>query len=108
MLLLAEVAAVYVAVECASPCTLCNYRVRHVMMGTARVNKRSLRVTGPFLGASFFTRCLECGWDLCGDSLRPRSAYVLAPEDAAKVAEYRMRKWGVESEFGPLVEVRVA
>lgn len=78
------------------------------MMGTARINKRSLRVSGPLLGAFRFTRCPECGWDVCSDSMRPRSAYVLAPEDAAKLAEYRMRKWGVESPLGALVEVRAA
>ena len=99
----------FVALIAHSPCPLCAYRVEILMMGTARVNKYSLRVSGPLLGAFRFTRCPECGWDVAAsESMRPRSAYVLTPEDAAKVAAYRMRKWGVESETGPLVEMRAA
>jgi hypothetical protein len=78
------------------------------MMGTGRINKCSLRITGPLLGALRFTRCPECGSDVRSDGLAPRSAYRLVPEDAAKVAAYRMRKWGVESHVGELVEVKAA
>lgn len=98
----------FVALLAATPCPLCAYRVEVLMTGSARINKRSLRVTGPLLGAFRFTRCPECGTDVCGDSMRPRSAYVLAPEDAAKVAAYRMRKWGIEAPAGPLIEVKAA
>jgi len=96
----------FVALECTIPCGLCGCRVQAFMMGTARVNKRSLRVTGPLLGALRFPSCPECGTDIRSDGLVPRSAYRLCPEDAAKVAAYRMRKWGVESHVGELVEVK--
>lgn len=98
----------FVALLAATPCPLCAYRVEILMTGTARVNKRSLRVSGPLLGAFRFTRCPECGTDVASDSMRPRSPYVLAPKDAAKVAAYRLRKWGVADEPGPLVEVKAA
>lgn len=98
----------YVTVEATTPCSLCGYRIYLFMMGDARVNKRSLRVRGPFLGALRYHRCPECGTDVGSDGARPRSAYTLSAEDAEKVAAYRMRKWGVESEVGVLVEVSEA
>lgn len=93
-----------VIVEATTPCGLCGYRIYLFQIGTARVNKRSIRVRGPLLGAIRYPRCPECGWDVCSDGLRPRSVYTLAAEDAAKVAACRMRKWGVESAVGVLVE----
>ena len=98
----------FVALIATTPCHLCAYRVEILMTGTARINKRSLRVSGPLLGAFRFTSCPECGSDVGTDEMRPRSAYQLLPRDAEKVAAYRMRKWGVESADGPLVEVRAA
>ena len=98
----------FVALQATTPCLLCGYRVEVLMMGTARINKRSLRVSGPLLGAVRYTACPECGSDIRSHGLVPRSAYALDPEHAAKVAEYRMRKWGVESQDSPLVEVRAA
>lgn len=98
----------FVAIQATSPCVLCGYRVEMFMMGKATVNKRSLRVSGPLLGAVRYTRCPECGSDVRSHGLVPRSAYYLTPEDAVKVAEYRKRRWGVESEVGELVEVREA
>lgn len=98
----------FVALIATTPCPLCSYRVELLMMGTARVNKRSLRVSGPLLGACRYAFCPECGSDVRSHGLAPRSAYRLAPEDAVKVAEYRKRRWGVESAAGELVEVREA
>lgn len=98
----------FVALAATTPCVLCGYRVEMLMMGSARVNKRSLRVSGPLLGAVRYTDCPECGSDVRSYGLVPRSAYRLVPEDAEKVAAYRMRKWGVESSVGVLVEVEAA
>lgn len=98
----------FVALLAATPCPLCAYRVEILMMGTARINKRSLRVSGPLLGVLRFSWCPECGSDVRSHGMVPRSGYVLAPEDAAKVAAYRMRKWGVGSPVGALVEVKAA
>lgn len=46
--------------------------------------------------------------DVCSDGMRPRSAYVLAPQDVVRVAAYRMRRWGVAHPVGELVEVQEA
>lgn len=91
-----------VALLAHTPCSLCGYRIETLMTGTARINKRSIRISGPLLGAFRYTRCPECRSDVCADEMRPRSAYRLVPEDAVKVAAYRLRKWGAESADGPL------
>jgi len=77
-----------------SPCTLCGYRIRLVMVGTARVNKRSMRVSST-LGAWQYNDCPECGTPVARGSAAPVTAWVLMPGDAAKVAEYRERRFGV-------------
>lgn len=98
----------FLAVQATTPCVLCGYRIQVLMMGTGRVNKRSLRIMGPLIGALRFHRCPECGADVRSDGLAPRSAYRLCPQDAEKVAQYRMRRWGVVVPVGELVEVRAA
>jgi hypothetical protein len=95
----------FVAMEARTSCPLCGYQIRVIMCGSARVNKRSLRVE-PTLGALAYNRCPECGSDVRKASSVPRTAYRLRAEDAAKVSEYRQRKWGVADAPGPLVEAR--
>ena len=82
----------FVALLASTPCLLCNYRHRVIRFSDVRVNKASLReksVSLVSLGAHF---CPECGEQNAGE-LVPVSAYRLAPEDAAKVAAYRARRW---------------
>ena len=98
----------YVTMLASTPCLLCGYRTTILMTGSARINKRSMCVTGPLLGGFRFSECPECGSPTGGASV-PRSAYRLHPEDAEKVAACRMRRWGIEGTTGPLVEaVKVA
>lgn len=91
-----------------SPCPQCGYRVRVFMTATVRVNKRSMRTTGPMIGFIEHTHCPECGTEIRrpGRDGIDREAYRLSDEDAAKVAEYRKRRWGIE-DSGEAVE-RVA
>jgi rRNA maturation protein Nop10 len=96
---------VFVTMEARTSCPLCGYQIRVIMCGSARINKRSMRVE-PTLGALSYSTCPECGSDVRSASSVPRSAYVLRPDDAAKVSEYRQRKWGVSDPPGPLVEAR--
>jgi hypothetical protein len=84
----------FVALETTVRCQ-CGYAIRAVMTGQARINKRSVRITGPLIGALGHHACPECGTEVAGEV--PRSAYKLKEEDAARVAEYRMRRWGVPS-----------
>lgn len=93
----------FVTMEARTSCPLCAYQIRVIMCGSARVSKRSMRVE-PTLGALSYSTCPECGSDVRGASSVPRSAYVLSPADAAKVSEYRQRRWGVSDPPGPLVE----
>jgi hypothetical protein len=97
----------FVAMEAQASCPSCEYQVRLIMTGSARINKRSVRVTGPFLGALEHSHCPRCGAEVGGDGA-PRSAYRLCAEDEAKVVAYRERKWGItDAGTGPLVEARV-
>jgi hypothetical protein len=95
----------FVTLEDRTSCWLCGYQIRVIMCGSARVNKRSLRVE-PTLGALAYNRCPECRSDVRSASSVPRTAYQLRAEDTAKVSEYRQRKWGVADVPGPLVEAR--
>jgi hypothetical protein len=91
-----------------SPCLLCGYRIRVLMVATVRVNRRSMRTTGPGLGGFQYVRCPECGTDnRTGIAVAPRSPYRLVGEDARRVAEYRHRRWGITGGPGVAVE-RVA
>ena len=95
----------FVALEARTPCPLCGYQIRVSMCGTARVNKRSLRVK-PTLGWLAYSRCPECGTEVRSASSVPRTAYRLSAESDAEVIAYRERKWGVTDAPGPLVEAR--
>jgi hypothetical protein len=87
---------VTVTLETCIPCP-CGYRIRAIMTATVRVNKRSMRTTGPMLGFIEHTRCPQCGAEVQRGEME-REPYRLAEEDAVKVAEYRKRRWGVESD----------
>jgi hypothetical protein len=95
----------FVTLEARTSCPLCGYQIRVIMCGSARVNKRSLRVE-PTLGALAYNRCPECRSDVRSASSVRRTPYRLRAEDAAKVIEYRQRMWGVSDAPGPLVEAR--
>jgi hypothetical protein len=90
--------------EARTTCPLCAYRIRVIMCGSARVNKRSMRVE-PTLGALAFNTCPECGADVRSASSVPRSAYRLSAESEAEVIAYRKKRWGIEGAgTGPLAE----
>jgi hypothetical protein len=91
--------------EARTSCWLCGYQIRVIMCGSARVNKRSMRVE-PTLGALSHSACPECRSDVRGASSVPRTAYRLSAEDEAKVRDYRQRRWGVSDAPGPLAEAR--
>ena len=95
----------FVALEARTPCPLCGYQIRVTMCGTARVNKRSMRVE-PTLGWLAYSRCPECRTEVRSASSVPRTAYRLSAESDAEVIAYRERKWGVSDGTGPLTEAR--
>ena len=95
----------FVALEARTPCPLCGYQIRVSMCGTARVNKRSLRVK-PTLGWLAYSRCPECRTEVRSASSVPRTAYRLSAESDAEVIAYRERKWGISDGTGPLTEAR--
>ena len=97
-----------VSLRTSSPCPECGCRVRVFMTATVRVNKRSLRTTGVTIGFIEHTHCPECGTEIRrpGRDGIDRGEYRLSDEDAVRVAEYRKRRWGIETS-GEAVE-RVA
>lgn len=77
-------------------CPGCGHKIRFFEIATIRVNKRSARtVGGPRIGAFEHWECPGCGEEVPRDKPLDREPFRLAGEDAAKVAEYRLRKWGV-------------
>ena len=82
----------FVMLEARTSCHLCGYNHRVLRFSTVRVNKHSLREQGTSLVSAGAHFCPECGERNAGE-LMPVSAYQLAPDDAAKVAAYRLRKW---------------
>jgi len=93
--------AVTVTLETRSRCQLCGYLHRVVMSAAVVVSKCSMRTTGPMLGGFQYPSCPECGTPAGRASVAPRTAYVVVPEDAARVAEYRFRKFGVTDKGAP-------
>lgn len=85
-----------VTLETAYPCP-CGHRIRAIMTATVRVNKRSMRTTGPMLGFIEHTHCPECGAEVPRGAVE-REPYRLSEKDAALVAEYRKRKWGIDDD----------
>lgn len=97
-----------VTLETRVSCPFCGHPIRYIAVATVRINRRSLRTTGSgvMIGALEDWRCPACRQELPRDGPLDREPYRLGEEDAAKVAEYRRRKWGVE-DSGTAVE-RVA
>jgi len=91
---------VFVALETRVTCPSCSHGIRFTAFATVRVNKRSLRTTGggTVLGAYEDWKCPGCREVIPRDRPLDREPYRLADEDAAKVAEYRKRKWGIEGD----------
>ena len=79
------------------PAPGCGHKIRYTSVAAIRVNKRSLRTTdtGGRIGWLEHWRCPGCGEVLPRDLL-DREPYKLSGEDAAKVAAYRLAKWGIE------------
>jgi hypothetical protein len=91
---------VTVTLETRVTCPACAHKIRFFAVASVRVNKRSLRVTGNgvVLGAFEDWKCPGCREPVPRDRELAREPYQLAGKDAAKVAEYRHRKWGVEGD----------
>jgi hypothetical protein len=90
---------VIVAMETRVSCPFCGHLIRYFTVATVRVNRRSLRTTGSgamMIGALEDWKCPGCREPVPHDRPLDREPYRLSDEDAAKVAEYRKRKWGIE------------
>jgi hypothetical protein len=94
-----------VTLETSVSCPSCRHPIRFVAVATIRVNKRSARTVGNgiILGAFEDHRCPQCRKEIPQTGALDREPYRLVPEDAAKVAAYRKRKWGIEGD-GAIVE----
>ena len=79
-----------VTLEARTPCILCGYLLKSWSFPTARVNKRSLRITGPSITCGPLRQCPECGTP-AADEVRTR--YRLTAKSEAEVAAYRLRRW---------------
>lgn len=80
-------------------CPACGHKIRYIAVATVRVNRRSIRTTGNgvTIGAFEDHRCPGCQQEIPRDRPLDREPYVVVPEDAARVAAYRLAKWGIES-----------
>jgi hypothetical protein len=95
----------FVTLQARTPCWSCGYLHKVFRFSQIRVNKLSLKEQGVSLICAGEVCCPECG-ELSTSSSIPVSAWRLLPQDEAKVAAYRERKWGVTSRPGPLFETR--
>ena len=88
-----------VALQTRVTCPSCGYKVRYVAVATVRVNRRSIRATGngAMIGMFEDHKCPGCREGLLRDRPLDREPYAMVPEDAVKVAAYRLAKWGIES-----------
>jgi len=89
-------------------CPSCSAPIRFLAVATVRINKCSMRTVGGgiILGGFEDHRCPACREPIPHDRQLDREPYRLDEKDAAKVAEYRKRRWGIETS-GEAVE-RVA
>ena len=76
--------------EARSPCLLCGYQLACWAYPHARVNKHSIKVTGPSITAGPYWECPECG-TASVEALHVR--YRMRPESAAEVDAYRAKRW---------------
>jgi hypothetical protein len=79
-----------VTLEARTPCLLCGCRMKSWSFPSARVNRRSIRITGPSITCGPLRDCPECGTP-SADMLHTR--YRLDPESVAAVEAYRARRW---------------
>ena len=88
-------------------CPSCRHPIRYFCVTTVRVNKRSMRETGNGfkIGAFESHRCPGCGEEIPRDGALDREPYRLDEKDAAKVAEYRLKRWGIEDGGVPVERV---
>ena len=88
-----------VTLETHVKCPACGHPIGFFAVATVRINKRSLRtVGGVTLGAFEDWKCPGCREVIPRDMTFDREPYRLAAGDAAKVAEYRRKKWGIEDD----------
>jgi hypothetical protein len=76
--------------EARTPCILCGYLAASWSFPSARVNKRSIRITGPSISCGPLRECPECGTPFAGGL---RTGYRLTAESVTKVEAYRARRW---------------
>lgn len=76
--------------EARTPCILCGYLFSNWAFPSARVNKRSLRITGPSISCGPLRECPECGHPPAQET---HVRYRLTAESAAEVEAYRARRW---------------
>lgn len=83
----------FLVLEGRTPCLLCGYRIRALLMDTFRINKRSLRKTGKGPSMGWVERsCPEC--QTPNHHVPPAETYRLTPRDQLKVDAYRANKFG--------------
>lgn len=80
-------------------CPNCGHKIRYTAVATVRVNRRSIRTAGngAMIGIFEDHRCPSCREEIPRDRPLDREPYVVVPEDAVKIAAYRLAKWGIES-----------
>lgn len=88
-----------VALETRISCPSCGHKIRYTAVATVRINRRSIRTSGNGVMIGMFEdhRCPGCREEIPRDRPLDREPYALVPEDAVKVAAYRLAKWGIES-----------
>jgi hypothetical protein len=79
-----------VTLEARVPCELCGYLLSRWSFPSAKVNKRSLRLTGPSIICGSLRECPECGTPT-SETVQVR--YRLVAESQAEVETYRLRRW---------------
>jgi ribosomal protein S27E len=91
--------AVIVALQTLVTCPACGHKIRYTAVATVRVNRRSIRATGNggMIGMFEDWKCPGCREEIPRDRPLDREPYTVVPEDAVKVAAYRLAKWGIES-----------
>lgn len=80
-------------------CPACGHGIRYTAVATVRVNRRSIRATGNGVMIGVFEDhlCPGCRKEIPRDRPLDREPYTVVPEDAVKVAAYRLARWGIES-----------
>lgn len=79
-----------VTLEARTPCVLCGYLLASWTFPSARVNKRSIRITGPSINCGPLRECPECGTP---SAYEVQTRYRLTAESVAEVEAYRAKRW---------------